>query len=194
VRSRLSVPFFVLAFVSSLIAIAASVWEHYGGEPPAAVATTFVAWGGVGVLAFIGGLRGEYRRWHRSGFLRGAVAGLIGLVATLLGIAVANLETTVENEQPAAAIARADPKTHASAVATAAWQRQHRRVVRVSCTRIRTPECAVTYAGPACEIWLVEDTSAGVNAIAESSQLWRGAHATYDKASDSVGCFQPLDR
>jgi len=97
IRRLLGVPFLVLAVVTGLIAIAASVWEHYGAEPPAAVATTFVAWAGAGVLAFISGLRGECHRRHRSGLLRGTVAGLIALAATLVGIALANLDTTAES-------------------------------------------------------------------------------------------------
>jgi hypothetical protein len=133
------------------------------------------------------GARAEYGPWHRSWLLRGTVAAVVALLATVVGMGAANYHTISTTDDTTDA-ANALWRRHVSIVATTARKTRHRRVDAIRCARGGVLECAVTYEGPACDLWFLELTSSGWEAVPKLTTLWRGTHATYDEDSDAVAC------
>ena len=94
-------PFLVLAAICAIVAVGASVWWAYGGEPAAAIIVSYGSLAATGLLAFLSGFRGEHQQWNVSPLVRGLLTALIAVVAGFLGIVIANFRSETGDASPA---------------------------------------------------------------------------------------------
>jgi hypothetical protein len=184
--SRAKAPLFLaLACVSGVGAITASLWWSYGGESTAAAVTSYALLGVAALLAFVGGFRGEHRRWGVSPVARGLLTAMIAAAATFLGFVVANFRTEVSETEPASKEAGMKPT---ALVATAAREVSgFGHVVSVRCPKSTRSLCVVMYDAPACQLWTVKNVEGVGQPVALGDP--RPGRASYHETRDSVGCI-----
>jgi hypothetical protein len=76
-------------------------------------------------------------------------------------------------------------------VSAAAWRTKYAHVDIVMCNKGSESLCVVTYAGPACQRWTVENVN-GIDKARPLGEPEDGGHGTYSEERDSIGCFVDL--
>jgi hypothetical protein len=93
----------------------------------------------------------------------------------------------VATAQPAVS----DQRGRIAVVSLAARRTKYAHVDLVMCSRGPESLCVVTYAGPACQRWTVENVN-GVDKARRLGEPEDGGHGTYSEEHDSIGCFFDL--
>jgi hypothetical protein len=123
------------------------------------------------------------------------------LTIVLIGSALSATGCQESSKSTRAGTAAASPpsapmghKQLVALVAAAAHRDQHRRVVGVVCKKTTKAEeiglspCAVTFAGPACQLWIVVDRG-GEHQAMPFSEPSEGRRGAYDEASGMSKCL-----
>lgn len=151
-------PLLLLSIASALVSIVAWAVGCHGGGTAEVVSLT--AWGLAGVLGFLSGLRREgvwgAPRWDVPRILHAFASGVAVLAVTLVGLAVVGApcyqesnETPEEGATPSLSV---EDEVRERAAAS-------REVASVVCGRTSESAsfCAVTFVGPACQVWSVAE-------------------------------------
>jgi biotin transporter BioY len=124
----------------------------------------------------------------------GIAVGIGAGVGLIVGWASLMVALGAEGEDAArkpVAPAVSDQRGRIALVSAAARRTKYAHVDLVVCGRDTESLCVVTYAGPACQLWTVENVN-GVDSTRPLGQPEDGAHGTYNEESDSTGCFFDL--
>jgi hypothetical protein len=136
--------------------------------------------------------RGLGRR-KAAGVAAGLVVGggLLGGFASLLVAVGAGDEDASRPREVTREPTVSDQRGRIALVSAAARQTGYAHVDLVTCERGEDALCVVTYTGPACQLWAVENVN-GDDTARALGKPDDGGHGTYDEERDTIGCFFDL--